>query len=253
MNPLIQPLLRNTTSSEYLVWEGNDSFDVNDFKPENYSSGFPLGKIFELLVLACLEKQKNIQIITHDEQVIIDKVTVGSPDILFKDIAKNETIHAEIAFKIFLLNTNADSNDLSQWIGINNQDNLKKKWDYLLSTQLNLLDQKKCLDFRLKHSIHTYKKLPIFCGLLFLHFKEWYFPYKHKNINFNCVRGIWCTMNELSEIDFSKWQQVNKKQLLLDKLIPYQELANASASFFRNLFPTPQSPEFLICLKRSKL
>jgi hypothetical protein len=36
MNPLIQPLLRNTTRSEYLVWEGNVSFNVNDFKHENY-------------------------------------------------------------------------------------------------------------------------------------------------------------------------------------------------------------------------
>ena len=103
MNPLIQPLLRNTTSSEYLVWEGNDSFNVKDFKHEDYPSGFPLGKIFEILVLSCLKKQKNIQIIAHDEQVIIDKVTIGSPDILFKDFTNNETIHAEIAFKIFTI------------------------------------------------------------------------------------------------------------------------------------------------------
>jgi hypothetical protein len=60
-------------------------------------------------------------------------------------------------------------------------------------------------------------------------------------------------MNELSEIDFSKWQEINKKQILLDKLISYQQLANASASFFKNLSPTPQSPDFLICLKRSIL
>ena len=96
-----------------------------------------LGHLVEQFIFDLLERDKNIQIIGTNIQIIQDKKTIGELDCLISD--KGKQIHLELVYKFYLYDINIPGNEIDKWIGPNRNDSLKQKLAKLKSKQMPLL------------------------------------------------------------------------------------------------------------------
>ena len=153
-----------------------------------------LGKRIERFFSAYIFESDRYELLTENLQIIKEKVTIGELDFIVKDKYRNEIVHIELVYKFYLFQEGTD--DISSWIGPNNNDSLEHKLDKLKTKQFPLLRHKETINSlnRLGIPYIDVKQSICFLSNLFL-------PYNLAqqtihSVNKDCVVGWWATLQQ---------------------------------------------------------
>jgi len=203
--------LPNTTNNQhrfkgYLqtkeLWNGQ-LFDLNqypiieigNFEIKLPKKKFRLGVLVEQFIFACLKRNKYVELLMTNIQIIHGKKTVGELDCLISD--KGKLIHLELVYKFYLYDPSIPGNEIEKWIGPNRKDCLKQKLEKLKTKQMPLLSHPKSnkiiSDLGYNSEMFDQK----------VHFKAQLFLPLGQNeriiteVNKSCIRGYYITPDEL--------------------------------------------------------
>ena len=203
--------LPNTTNNQhrfkgYLqtkeLWNGQ-LFDLNQYpiiEIGNFEIKLPkkklrLGVLVEQFIFACLKRNKYVELLMTNIQIIQGKKTVGELDCLISD--KGKLIHLELVYKFYLYDPSIPGNEIEKWIGPNRKDCLKQKLEKLKTKQMPLLSHPKSnkiiSDLGYNSEMFDQK----------VHFKAQLFLPLGQNeriiteVNKSCIRGYYITPDEL--------------------------------------------------------
>ncbi|WP_051568473.1 DUF1853 family protein [Crocinitomix catalasitica] len=98
-----------------------------------------LGHLVEKVVGELIKSSTNFRILYENIQLIEDKKTIGEIDFIIKDLASNQVIHLELAYKFYLFDPIISSDVINNWIGPNRNDSLIEKLTKLKRKQFPLL------------------------------------------------------------------------------------------------------------------
>lgn len=93
-----------------------------------------LGKRAEVFFLEAISLQNRYEILAAQIQLIEEGITLGELDFILKDKIKNQYLHVELSYKLYLFDAQSSSS-LNQWVGPNKRDSLHKKWSKLRDSQ----------------------------------------------------------------------------------------------------------------------
>jgi hypothetical protein len=100
-----------------------------------------LGHMAERYFAAWLAAHPRYESRVQNLQVISDGRTLGEIDFIVDDLRAGETLHIELAYKIYVLQI---SNDGTEWVGPNGKDSLRGKLQKLRSRQFPLVAHPIC-------------------------------------------------------------------------------------------------------------
>lgn len=151
----------------------------------------PLGKYTELLFEQHFKTSKKFELLQHNTQVQIDKITLGEIDYLLE--IDQQVHHIELAIKFYLCAD--DPLDASRWLGPNAKDSLANK----LAKNEHAFGLTKSTAYR-----HLWKKQPetwqwLIKGCWFFHPTQPHTFYTSANIQ--SEKGVWIKNNELLHLD----------------------------------------------------
>jgi hypothetical protein len=170
---------------------------------ENYAEELSkhkfLGKRAELFFLAYLNSSKRYSDVIHSFQINNEEKTVGELDIVCFDQFKQQWIHIELVYKLYIFTGEDRYDDFTQWIGPNLKDRLDYKVEKLKSHQLPLGHHRSIFK---KIGASKIESFCCFKAKLFLH-------HKIKNIetsilNSNCRSGIYLNFEEFKTLKYQK-------------------------------------------------
>ena len=173
-----------------------------------------LGHLVEQFIFDLLEKDKNIQIIGTNIQIIQDKKTVGELDCLISD--RGKLIHLELVYKFYLYDQFIPGNEIEKWIGPNRKDSLKQKLVKLKTKQMPLLSHPKSNEIisdlgynseMFDQKVHFKAQLFIPLGLNERIITE---------VNKACIRGFYITPDELQLFEENDFFILSKLDWLID-------------------------------------
>jgi hypothetical protein len=111
-----------------------------------------LGIYAEHLLFFFLDRVPTIDLISHGQQLVRDKVTIGELDFVIR--YKEKVYHIELAIKYFLGFENVDHFD--NWIGPSGNDRLSLKLDKTLNHQLPLMQEDEMKEIYASEAIESY-------------------------------------------------------------------------------------------------
>ncbi len=97
-----------------------------------------LGFYHEALWHFFLQQDEDVELIATNCQVQQAGRTIGEFDVVYRDLSKDQVIHLELAFKIYLLSPDQPASNLSHWLGPNLNDRLDLKLEHMLNHQCRL-------------------------------------------------------------------------------------------------------------------
>ncbi len=97
-----------------------------------------LGFYHEALWHFFLQQDEDVELIATNCQVQQAGRTIGEFDVIYRDLLRNQVIHLELAFKIYLLSPDQPASNLSHWLGPNLNDRLDLKLEHMLNHQCRL-------------------------------------------------------------------------------------------------------------------
>ena len=232
---VLKHVLDSNRKSQYSQYEGflntNDllikpissvisafEMDVNklaDIPLAEIPDNIVLGKRIEYLFHSYIEQSARYELIEKNIQVIKDKITIGELDFILKDNEKNKVLHVELVCKFYLFVRGKD--ELSSWIGPNNNDSLVNKLGKLETKQFPLLKNDRTIEIlrNLDLNVGEIVQQVCFLGNVFL-------PYHSKemsiaSVNEDCVVGWWLNLKDFmrSDFDSSKFKLPKKKDWLV--------------------------------------
>lgn len=102
-------------------------------------SNLRLGHLAEKVVSELIRSSTNYDVLYENIQVIEGKRTIGEIDFIVQNIAKEQLIHMELAYKFYLYDPSISSEPINNWIGPNRNDSLIEKLEKLKRKQFPLL------------------------------------------------------------------------------------------------------------------
>ncbi|WP_120200698.1 DUF1853 family protein [Ichthyenterobacterium magnum] len=206
-----------------LLWETSNVCGLKQLQlPKTNSSGFDgvvnsklrLGKLVEQFVFNTLENYNEIELLIKNIQIQQGKLTLGELDCILT--YNGEPIHLEIVYKFYLYDASVGTTELEHWIGPNRKDSFIQKLTKLKEKQLPLLYSKACEAVlgKLKLNHREIKQYVFFKAQLFvpLELKNESF----KNINNDCIKGVYINYNQLNQFSNCKFYIPTKINWLID-------------------------------------
>lgn len=131
----------NQLAADFKVKLDTTDFEhkLRKFLDEKFEGSTLLGKYFEALIEFIIREDEQLELIYHNEQLIVDKRTLGELDFVFYDRSNGQLIHLECALKYYL--GHHESRDLQNWIGPNKRDTLYNKVEKLKEQSAWLQDK----------------------------------------------------------------------------------------------------------------
>ncbi len=96
----------------------------------------PMGRYFEQLLIYGLKQDPNYRLLAANEQIIVDKKTLGEIDLILENTRSGERQHWEVALKFYL--QTAPKSDYKYFLGPSEKDHLARKMKALFKRQLAL-------------------------------------------------------------------------------------------------------------------
>jgi hypothetical protein len=163
-----------------------------------------LGKRIERFFSAYIKQSKRYELLKENIQIRKDKITIGELDFLVEDKLLDEVLHIELVYKFYLFVGEYD--ELSSWIGPNNNDSLIQKIDKLNTKQFPLLKKKETQGVinTLNIDLFKVKQQVFFLGNLFM-------PYDRSidnisSVNEKSIVGWWVNKEKFKELGFEHFQ-----------------------------------------------
>lgn len=197
------------------IWPGNDIFGYHFFRlslslPTEFSSeDLPapetgvLGKRMEHFFKIAVDKYSEEEVIAHNEQVFLEKRTIGELDFLLKHPTTGKITHVELVYKFYLYDPEIPSEEM-RWIGPNRKDSLAKKLKRLRQQQFPLLQHPATSELlnKLQLSAEDVSQELCFKACLFLPLDM--AGENINNINPEAIQGFWIRANEFTEARFGE-------------------------------------------------
>ena len=111
----------------------NASEDSDDF---TFEPTHRLGVYFEQLWHHLIRSQSGLKLLRYNQQVIIEKKTLGEFDSIIRLLSTQQTLHCELAVKFYLQVGQGEK--MAGWVGPNLRDRFDRKFLRLLNHQLAL-------------------------------------------------------------------------------------------------------------------
>tara|TARA_B100000809_G_scaffold194670_1_gene193925 strand:+ start:564 stop:1412 length:849 start_codon:yes stop_codon:yes gene_type:complete len=206
---LIKPISSSISGFEM------DVNELSDIPLTEIPGNIVLGKRIEYLFHSYIEQSTRYELIEKNIQVIRNKITIGELDFILKDNEKNKVLHVELVYKFYLFVGGKE--ELSSWIGPNNNDSLVNKLDKLEAKQFPLLKNDRTIEIlrNLDLNVDEIEQQVCFLGNLFL-------PYHLKKLSINsvnksCVVGWWLNLKDFmsSDLDSSKFKFPKKQDWIV--------------------------------------
>ncbi|MGB1248259.1 MAG: DUF1853 family protein [Chitinophagales bacterium] len=172
---------------------------VSDLKFE-LPTNLRLGHLIERIVAKLVESSSNFKILYENIQIEDKKQTLGEIDFIIEELATQQIIHLELAYKFYLFDPSISSAHINNWIGPNRNDSLVKKLDKLKRKQFPLLKHDSTKS-ALKN-IEVEKITQALCFLVSL-----FIPYQYK-ADFNptytkAIKGYYLDLETFIKFDHS--------------------------------------------------
>ncbi|MGB7787036.1 MAG: DUF1853 family protein [Salinimicrobium sp.] len=195
------------------IWSKNGIFEYDlftlseDVPSEIFSEELPepdtfvLGKRMEHFFKIFIERYSEEEILAHNEQIFLEKQTIGELDFLLKHKSSHQITHVELVFKFYLYDPEIPAEEL-RWIGPNRKDRLAKKLERLSKKQFPLLRSpatEKLLK-RLELSAEDISQKLCFKACLFVPWqlrKETF-----KEVNPEAIQGFWIKAEDFTAAQF---------------------------------------------------
>ena len=100
-----------------------------------------LGKRMEYFFHYYISHFGDLEVLAHNQQIILNKITLGELDFLLKDSSSEEIHHVELIYKFYLYDPTCGTSEKDHLIGPNRRDSLNRKLERLQKRQFPLLFQ----------------------------------------------------------------------------------------------------------------
>ena len=213
-----------------------------------------LGKYYESLVEFWFKHSTRFDLISKGIQVENGSETIGEFDFILKDKLNNEFVHLETAGKFYLSSNN--SNNWSDFISPNPNDNLQKKMDKLLKNQIYLSKTEDGKQKLAALGINKINSAVMMKGYLFYHLSN-FIQNKIKEPTFsneNHAKGWWIRFKELDNLvnlDFDSWIVLKRQNWISKVLINDNKETfglNTLSDYLNKYFSSNNYPLLIACL-----
>lgn len=174
---------------------------------------YRLGHYFEALWENALSLSNELEPLLVNQQIIINKQTLGEFDSIFHSRQSQQVTHCELAVKFYL--QVGEGAKLSDWLGPNLRDRFDYKYQRLFEHQLQLSTQPQVAAWLAQRDIKVDKQAIISRGRLFYPLqafldKKFVYPAEVASAH---LKGFWCLYSELPEqplVSEYQWYQLPK-------------------------------------------
>lgn len=175
---------------------------IGDLKNIEHPRNRLLGKRMESFFEIALKHSGRYKMLASNIQVFQNKITLGEIDFLLKDLQKNEILHVELVYKLYLYDPMLPIG-FDRWIGPRRKDSLPQKLKRMKERQFPLLyfpaTQEKLSHLELDFS--NIQQQLCFKAKLFLPQSE---TPEFNDLNPACVQGAWMHWEDFQKKDFQQ-------------------------------------------------
>ena len=161
-----------------------------------------LGVYFEQLWHHLVRSNPSYELLRANQQVIINKQTLGEFDSIVQSLRSKETVHCELAVKFYL--QIGSGYQMADWVGPNLRDRFDRKFQRLLSHQLSLSGKPEVKSWLHQQQLVVDQTALLTRGRLFYaidNFLSENFRYPQE-VEADHVKGFWATHEE-----FKRYQE----------------------------------------------
>lgn len=158
-----------------------------------------LGVYFEQLWHHLIRSQPGLELLRYNQQVIIDKQTLGEFDSIIQQLSTQQILHCELAVKFYL--QVGDGRKMADWVGPNLRDRFDRKFLRLLNHQLALSTQPEVQQWLQKEKLTIDGAGLLTRGRLFYslgHYLKQQFEFP-VDVEQEHLKGFWVTHKELRD------------------------------------------------------
>lgn len=172
-----------------------------------------LGKRFESLLAFWFMQSPIFEVIASNDQLIVEKHTLGEIDFVVKDHLSNRLLHIEVACKFYLGHQNKAG--WSDWKGVNAKDNLQLKMDKF-QKQLSVLSTPAGLSYLQNRGLKQVQSAMLLKGYFFHHIHCIADHKSPKNASSGYASGFWLYQQETFSFFSSdnRWMVLPKRSWL---------------------------------------
>ena len=205
---------RKLLNANQLLEDAVSNGDTFTFEPTHR-----LGVYFEQLWHHLVRSNPSYDLIRCNQQVIINKHTLGEFDSIVQSHDSKEMVHCELAVKFYL--QIGSGYQMSDWVGPNLRDRFDRKFQRLLSHQLSLSRKAEVKDWLRQEQLVIDQTALLTRGRLFYamdHFLKQNFEHPEEVVA-NRLKGFWATHEEFElyrqQSDY-EWYQLPRMYWLSD-------------------------------------
>ncbi len=169
-----------------------------------------LGKKMEAFFKIAIKHSPRYELIDHSIQIIQDKQTLGEFDFLVFDKDRDQNLHVELVYKLYLYDASFEK-EIDRWIGPKRKDSLHRKLNRLRQKQFPLLKHPASSSYLEKYGLNSDEIEQQICFKAQLFSKEKSSNYEL--INQNCLTGQWIHFKEFTADQYGKFQYYSPKKL----------------------------------------
>lgn len=158
-----------------------------------------LGVYFEQLWHHLIRSNPSVNLIRFNQQVIIDKQTLGEFDSIIESRGLKQVIHCELAVKFYL--QIGGGKQLSDWVGPNLRDRFDRKFLRLLNHQLALAENDQVRQWLRQEQLNIDQTALLTRGRLFYSIGNYLQQnFQHPaEVELHHLKGFWATHEEFRE------------------------------------------------------
>lgn len=205
------------------IFSHNSFFKYPLFKTEGFiaEASYPelkepasrvLGKRMEDFFNFYISNFSSQEVLSHNQQIILDKKTLGELDFLLKDPASEEITHVELIYKFYLYDPDSGCSEKDHLIGPNKRDSLNRKLNRLQKRQFPLLFNEATQDLLDTLQISSEKVVQKMCFKASVFLPKLQREIRFSEINPETVAGYWIKFKDFTDRDYGKYQFYSPKK-----------------------------------------
>lgn len=212
----------------------NTSINSDDFV---FEPTHRLGVYFEQLWHHLIRSNPDLKLVSYNQQVIINKHTLGEFDSVIKLLTMKQTLHCELAVKFYL--QIGSGNTMSDWVGPNLRDRFDRKFHRLMSHQLALSNKTEIQRWLAENELTIDEVGLLTRGRLFYcldHFLDQQFEFPAE-VEVNHLKGFWAGHQQFQtyrkQTDYD-WYQLPRMYWLSELTTNDLEQVNTASQLSEN-------------------